>query len=54
MKLVFDANQPLDLVRRLAHIHPGSAHVLFVGLAHPPADEAIWRHASSHGFIFVT
>lgn len=43
MRLLFDENLSPQLVRRLADVFPGSAHVRDCGLA-GGADVAVWRH----------
>ena len=53
MRLLFDENLSPQLVRRLADVFPGSAHVRDCGLA-GGADVAVWRHAGEHGFIIVS
>jgi predicted nuclease of predicted toxin-antitoxin system len=54
VKLLFDANLSPDLVRLLADVYPGSAHVLFVGLGPAPSDDVIWGHAAANAFIVVS
>ncbi len=53
MKLLFDANLSLDLVRRLRRQFPDSAHVQDFGdLA--AEDTEIWDYALRHGYTIVT
>jgi predicted nuclease of predicted toxin-antitoxin system len=54
VKLLFDSNLSPDLVRLLADIYPGSAHVLFVGLGPAPADDDIWAYAAANDFVVVS
>lgn len=53
MKLLFDQNLSPRLVRRLADIYAGSAHVREVGLR-DAADSAIWDYAKLNGFAIVS
>jgi len=52
-RLLLDQNLPPALVRRLADLYPGSAHVREFGLQ-AADDEAVWAHAAAHGFTIVT
>ena len=52
-RLLLDQNLAPALVRRLADLYPGSAHVRELGLA-AADDEAVWAHAAAHGFTIVT
>ena len=52
-RLLLDQNLAASLVRRLADLYPGSAHVREVGLARAD-DEAIWSLAASSGYVIVT
>lgn len=52
-RLLLDQNLAAGLVRRIADIYPGSAHVRDVGLV-TADDEAIWQFAATHGFAIVT
>ncbi len=53
MKLLFDENLSFRLVRALADIYPGSAHVRDVGLL-GAEDPAIWAFAAQHGFLLTS
>lgn len=53
MKLLFDENLPPSLVRRLADLYPGSAHVHELELG-STGDEAVWIHAKENGFAIAT
>jgi predicted nuclease of predicted toxin-antitoxin system len=53
MKLLFDQNLSLRLVRLLAAEFPGSQHVRDVGLAIAP-DPAIWAYAAAQGMVIVS
>ena len=53
MKLLVDENLPQRLVQDLADLFPDSAHVSSAGLGGTP-DAAIWQHAKTHGFTFLT
>lgn len=52
-RLLFDQNLAPVLVRRLADLYPGSAHVRDRGLASAD-DEVIWEHAAAAGYVIVT
>lgn len=52
-RLLFDENLAATLVRRLADVYPGSAHVRHLGLERQP-DAAIWDRAAVEGFVIVT
>lgn len=53
MRLLFDQNLSLELVRSLADVYPDPAHVR--DLRSPEADDAtIWRHAAEHRLIVVS
>jgi predicted nuclease of predicted toxin-antitoxin system len=53
VKLLFDQHLAPGLVRRLADLYPGSAHVRDFGLQ-AADDEAIWARAGADGFAIVT
>ena len=53
VRLLFDENLSPALVRDLANVFPGSAHVRDLQLQSAP-DEHIWRRAATDGFIIVT
>jgi predicted nuclease of predicted toxin-antitoxin system len=53
VKLLFDENLSFRLVRALADIYPGSAHVRDVGLL-GAEDPAIWAYAARHGFLVTS
>lgn len=53
MRLLFDENLSPQLVRRLADVFPGSAHVRDRGLA-SCADAVVWLHAREQGFVIVS
>ncbi len=53
MRLLFDQNLSLRLVRLLAIEFPGSQHVRDVGLA-SAADPAVWNHAATGGLTLVS
>lgn len=53
MKLLFDQNLSPKLVRQLADLYPGSAHVASVGLD-MSCDETLWKHARDNGFVIVS
>lgn len=53
MKLLFDQNLSPKLPARLADLHPGSEHVLNLGLDQA-TDEEVWDHARANGFAIVT
>lgn len=53
MKLLFDENLPASMVRRLADVFPGSAHVVSLGLGSVD-DLALWVFAKESGFTLVT
>lgn len=52
-RLLLDQNLAPALVRKLADLYPGSAHVSQCGLA-AADDEEVWSHARTHGFTIVT
>lgn len=52
-RLLFDENLAAGLVRRLADVYPGSAHVKHLGLEREP-DAVIWDRAAAEGFVIVT
>ena len=52
-RLLLDQNLAASLVRRLADLYPGSAHVREMGLASAD-DEAIWSLAAASGYVIVT
>lgn len=53
MKLLFDHNLSLRLVRRLADLHPYSSHVFSLALDQSP-DAVLWERASQDGYTIVT
>ena len=53
MKLLFDQNLSPKLPGRVADIHPGSDHVIHLGLDRA-ADEDVWDFARVNGFVMVT
>ena len=53
MRLLFDENLSPRLVRELADMYPGSAHVRDLQLQSAPGEE-IWRRAALDGFVIVT
>ncbi len=53
MKLLFDENLAASLVRRVADLFPGSAHVIPLGLASND-DVAVWEYAKQNGFTITT
>ena len=53
MNLLFDENLSRKLVVRLADLHPGSVHVVEVGLCESP-DREIWEFAKSGNFVIVS
>ena len=53
MRLLADENLPPRLVRDLADLFPGSAHVFSVGLG-SASDAIIWEYAKVHEFTFLT
>ena len=53
MKLLFDENLSLRLVKALADIYPGSAQVHECGLGSSD-DAAIWQYAKDNGFTIVS
>jgi len=53
LKLFFDENLPVRLVRLLSDIYPGSAHVDVFGLR-GASDRAIWERAGADGYVLVT
>jgi len=52
-KLLFDQNLAPRLVRDLAELYPGSAHVRDLKL-HTADDDAVWQAAGAGGFVIVT
>ena len=52
-RLLFDQNLSAKLVRRLADLFPGSAHVRDFELSRAD-DEAVWVRAAAEGFAIVT
>jgi predicted nuclease of predicted toxin-antitoxin system len=54
LKLLFDANLSPKLVRRLADLFPGLAHVIDTGLAQFTLNTVIWDYAALNGFTIVT
>jgi predicted nuclease of predicted toxin-antitoxin system len=52
-RLLFDENLAAGLVRRLADVYPGSAHVKHLGLEREP-DAVIRDRAAGEGFIIVS
>lgn len=53
MKLLFDQNLSWKLVRLLADVYEGCAHVRNLGMAES-LDTEIWKYAAEHGFTVVT
>jgi len=53
VRLLFDENLSRKLVRRLADLYPGSAHVTGVNLMTSP-DCDIWHFAKANGFVVVS
>ncbi len=53
MRLLFDEHLSPKLVRRLADIFPGSAHVHGLGLR-GSKDRSIWEVARANGFVLVS
>lgn len=53
LRLLFDNNLSWRLVRRLAELYPGSAHVRDVGLERAE-DDVVWTHAARHAFMIVS
>ena len=53
MKLLFDQNLPLRLVKSLADVYPGSEHVFNLDLDRA-SDRKIREFALEHGFTIVT
>ena len=53
MKLLFDHNLSLRLVRQLNDLFPHASHVALVGLERV-SDDDVWRYARDNGFIIVT
>jgi predicted nuclease of predicted toxin-antitoxin system len=53
VKLLFDENLSPRLVRTLADVYPGSAHVHDCGLGSAD-DHTIWRYAKDNGFTIVS
>jgi predicted nuclease of predicted toxin-antitoxin system len=54
VKLLFDANLSPKLVKRLADLFPGLAHVFETGLARFTPDTTIWEYAERNAYIIVT
>ncbi len=52
-RLLFDENLAPVLVRRLADVFPGAAHVRDLELERE-SDEAIWQRAGAEGLVIVT
>jgi predicted nuclease of predicted toxin-antitoxin system len=52
-RLLFDENLAARLVRLLADVYPGSAHVEGLGLLGVP-DRAVWARAGADGYVLVT
>ena len=52
-RLLLDQNLAASLVRRLADLYPGSAHMREMDLASAD-DEAIWSLAATGGYVIVT
>ena len=50
MKLLFDENLPVHLVRLLSDFYPESAHVNAFGLG-GASDRVIWDHAGADGYV---
>jgi predicted nuclease of predicted toxin-antitoxin system len=53
VKLLFDENLSFRLIRALADLFPGSAHVRDVGLL-GAVDAAIWAYAAEHEFLLAS
>lgn len=53
VRLLFDENLSVRLVRDLAQEFPDSHDVVTV-LGARPSDDAIWTYAGTHGFVIVT
>jgi predicted nuclease of predicted toxin-antitoxin system len=53
VKLLLDENLSPRLVRALADVYPGSAHVHDFGLGSAD-DDAVWQYAKDHGFTLVS
>lgn len=53
LRLLFDQNLSSRLVRLLANLYLGSAHVRELGL-HEADDEMIWGYAAAHGLTIVS
>lgn len=53
MKLLFDQNISIRLVRRLRDVYPDASHVSLVGLDRA-SDEAVWKYAKKENYIIVT
>ena len=53
VKLLLDENVSERIVRQIADLFPGSAHVKSVGLKKAD-DRAIWDWAQQHGFTIVS
>jgi predicted nuclease of predicted toxin-antitoxin system len=53
VKLLFDQNLSPDLVKRLADLYPGSAHVYHLGIDRV-ADKELRDYARREAFVIVT
>lgn len=53
MRLLFDENLSFRLVRELADVYPGSAHVRDIGLR-GAEDQRIWEYAAEHWFLLTS
>jgi len=53
VKLLFDQNLSWKLVRLLADVYEGCAHVRDLGMA-DATDTVIWGYPAEHGFTVVT
>ena len=53
MKLLFDHNLSLKLVRRLADIFPASTQTGLLDFS-TANDHTVWQHAKENGFVVVT
>lgn len=53
MKLLFDEHLSPRLVRKLADVYPGSAHVHDLDLGRSE-DRMVWEHARDHGCTIVS
>ena len=54
MRLLFDANLSPKLLKQLADLFPGSAHLFDLPLARDVSDGAIWMYAKENGLDIVT